>query len=154
MTTPTTPASRDTDRAPIQRLLTQLSDAWNACNAEAYGNLFVDDASYVTFFGKILRGRTEIVNAHRWLFAQIPGTRMTPGTKTHQEITFLSPDVALIVGQGGRPTKPGQASGGDNASTVSFVAVHQPDGWRLAHFQNTHVTPMPEPNNGLDATPS
>jgi uncharacterized protein (TIGR02246 family) len=143
MTTRDTPAGRDIDRRAIQRLLAELAAAWNAGDADAYGALFTEDASYITWLGQLALGRSEIADMHRWLFTKIPGTRMAPSVKTHQQITFLSTEVALVIGSGDRPALPDQESTHDRSSTVSFVAVHRPDGWRFAHFQNTGVTAIP-----------
>ena len=143
MTSPNEPSHRDTEHEAIQRLLITLSEAWNAGDADAYGELFTEDATYVTFFGQILRGRPEIAAAHRWLFARIRGSRMPAGVKSQQEISFLSPEVALIIGTGGGTALPSQEPTDDRASTVSFVAVRRGTSWRFAHFQNTHVAPMP-----------
>jgi uncharacterized protein (TIGR02246 family) len=131
------------DRGRIEALLTQLSDAWNAADADAYGALFTEDARYVTFFGHVSRGRAEIVEGHRWLFARMPGSRMTRGAKEDREIRFLTPEVAVVVGQGAGTTAPGHGSAADRASTVSFVVLRTPAGWRFAHFQNTRVQAPP-----------
>lgn len=143
MPTPSAPTNHDADRAAIRQRLVELSDAWNAGDAEAYGAVFTEEASYITWMGQLSRGRSEIVSMHRWLFGKIRGSRMTRGAKTNQEITFLSPDVALVTASGGGTSLPGQELTEDRASTVSFVAVHGPDGWRFAHFQNTRITSMP-----------
>lgn len=135
--------SSTTDRAEIEALLHRLSDAWNAGDADAYGALFTDDASYVDVMGTLSRGRERIVALHRWLFAKIPGSRMAEGAKTDREISFLGPDVALVLGSGAGTTAPGQESGDQRASTVSFVVLRGPAGWRFTHFQNTRVTPLP-----------
>jgi uncharacterized protein (TIGR02246 family) len=128
-----------TTTAPIEALLTALSDAWNAGDADAYGALFTEDATYVTFFGHISHGRTEIVEGHRWLFSRMPGSRMTPGAKEDRDIRFLTPDVAVVLGQGPGTTVPGQEPASDRASTVSFVVLRTGAGWRFAHFQNTRI---------------
>jgi uncharacterized protein (TIGR02246 family) len=132
----------DHDHA-ISGLLTELSDAWNAGDADAYGRPFTEDARYVTYFGHVLRGRREIVAAHRWLFATVPGSRMPAGVKTHREVSSLTPEVAVVIGTDGETTLPDRETSGDRASTVVLVAVHREDGWRFVHFQNTRVTPVP-----------
>ncbi len=128
-----------TTNAPIEALLTALSDAWNAGDAGAYGALFTEDATYVTFFGHVSHGRTEIVDGHRWLFARAPGSRMTPGAKSDRHVRFLTPDVAVVVAHGPGTTVPGEASATNRDSTVSFVVLRTDAGWRFAHFQNTRL---------------
>jgi uncharacterized protein (TIGR02246 family) len=129
----------DTDHARVEALLAAIADAWNDGDADAYGALFTEDASYVTFMGQVSRGRKEITEGHRWLFTRIPGSRMAPGTKAQRDIRFPARDTAVVIGQGPGTTVPGQESSADRASTVSFVAVRTDDGWRFAHFQNTRL---------------
>jgi uncharacterized protein (TIGR02246 family) len=132
------------DRAQIERLLSTMSDAWNAGDADAFGSVFTDGASYVNLMGMVSRGRAEIVESHRQLFEHVlKGSRMTDGGKTHREITFLTADVALVVGTGGGTALAGQEFSPDRESTVSFVALRGEDGWGFAHFQNTRHVPMP-----------
>ncbi|NMO89749.1 SgcJ/EcaC family oxidoreductase [Actinomycetospora sp. TBRC 11914] len=127
-----------TTDAPIGDLLIALAAAWDAGDADAYGALFTEDATYVTFFGHVSHGRTEIVDGHRWLFERTPGSVMTPFAETDCGIRFLAPDVALVVARGPGTTAPDQDAA-DRASTVSLVVVRTDAGWRFAHFQNTRV---------------
>ena len=129
----------DADHARVEELLAALADAWNDGDADAYGALFTEDASYVTFMGEVSRGREQITDGHRWLFARMPGSTMTPGTKTRRDIRFPARDTAVVVGQGPGTTAPGPEFAADRVSTVSFVAVRTDDGWRFAHFQNTRL---------------
>jgi uncharacterized protein (TIGR02246 family) len=138
--------STDTDdRAEIERLLFTMSDGWNAGDADVFGSVFTDDASYVNVLGMVWRGREEIVEAHRQMFnGFMKGSRMTDGGKTSRDVTFVTGDVAIVVGTGGGTTAPGQEFGADRESTVSFVALRGEHGWRFAHFQNTRHTPIPQ----------
>ncbi|HEY2190831.1 MAG TPA: SgcJ/EcaC family oxidoreductase [Actinomycetospora sp.] len=132
-----------TDHDRIEAVLGALSDAWNDNDADAYGALFTEDASYVTFFGQVSRGRTAIVDGHRWLFARMPGSRMTHGATADREIRFLTSDTAVVVGQGPGTIVPGRESATDRISTVGFVVVRTDAGWRFAHFQNTRLQAPP-----------
>lgn len=134
------------DRAGIERLLSTMSDAWNAGDADAFGSVFTETASYVNILGMISHGRAEIVESHRMLFDDfMKGSRMTDGGKTSRDITFVTDDVAIVVGTGGGTALAGQEFTLDRESTVSFVAVRGEDGWRFAHFQNTRHTPVTMP---------
>ena len=127
----------------IKSLLAGLADAWNRGDATAYANLFTADADYITFFGMRTRGRDAIEQSHRMLFTgPLRGSRMS-GT-TEADIRFLATDVALVIAEGGGTTSgPGADDAADRRSVVSFTAVHTPDGWRFASFQNTRVTTPP-----------
>lgn len=134
------------DRAEIERLLFTMSDAWNAGDADAFGSVFTEGASFVNVLGMVSHGRPEIVQSHRQLFDHfMKGSRMTDGGKSNREITFLTGDVAVVVGTGGGTVPAGQEFGPDRESVVSFVALRGQDGWRFAHFQNTRRTPMTIP---------
>ena len=127
------------DKAAIEKLMVGMSDAWNAADADAYGELFTEDASYVDVMGGLSRGRAEIVEGHRWLFAKMPGSKMVSGGKQNRDIRFLTADTALVLGSGGGVTVSDDQLTEDRVSTISLVAVRAGDGWRFAHFQNTRT---------------
>ncbi|MEU4829889.1 SgcJ/EcaC family oxidoreductase [Streptosporangium sp. NPDC023615] len=139
MSTPTpTPASAD---AEIRDLLGRLTEAWNAGDADAYGELFTEDADYVTFFGLRLTGRPAVVEAHRALFeGPLKGSRLTgdPAGRDGADIRRVRPDVAVVIFTGsvtGADAPPDPA----RDSIVTLVAVHD-DAWRFTAFQNTRRT--------------
>ncbi|MCP2259611.1 hypothetical protein LX15_003316 [Streptoalloteichus tenebrarius] len=138
-----------TDEAAVRALAASLARAWDQGDADAYGAAFTEDAEYVTFMGDLARGRREIVESHRWLFATVlRGSRMT-GFGAEAGVRFLTPDVALLVSTEGGVALPGQELTPDRLSTVSLVAVRRPEGWRFAHFQNTRrQTPPATPPAG------
>lgn len=122
----------------IQAVLQELTDAWNAGDAEAYARLFTEDADYVTFFGMNFPGRATIESSHRALFeGPLRGVKLTGGGEA--KIRFLRPDVAVAVVGGGSSLAGEAAPDPGRASTVTFVMVED-DGWRIASFQNTRVS--------------
>lgn len=94
--------------SPITATLNRIAEAWNAGDGSAYGAEFTDDATYVTFAGDVLRGRTAIAETH--LFLLVDGGVRLDGQE------HLS---------------------GDRASTVSFVLRRAGERWEIAAFQNT-----------------
>lgn len=121
----------DDDRA-IRDLMDAQARAWDAGDADAYGECFSEDCRYVAFFGGVYRGRVEIVESHRLLFAKVlRGTRLF---SEWIEIRHLRPDIAIVVTRGEvarrRPAR--------LPKVQSQVVVRAPDGrWSCAHFQNT-----------------
>jgi uncharacterized protein (TIGR02246 family) len=135
------------DPKPILDLLATAGAAWAAGDAPAYGQLFSEDAEYVTWFGQRIRGRRDITETHRTLFAKLPPAGPVGSAPAEPTIRFLRPDVALSVTVAESPVHgPGEAGA---ISVVTHVAVEGADGWRFASFQNTRETPMV----GWNATP-
>ncbi|MFI6509869.1 SgcJ/EcaC family oxidoreductase [Streptosporangium sp. NPDC050855] len=133
-----TPTSAD---AEIRDLLDRLTAAWNAGDADAYGDLFTEDADYITFFGLRLTGRQAVTEAHRALFeGPLKGSRLT-GLSSGEggaDVKRVRPDVAVVISTGalaGADAPPDPA----RDSIVTLVAVRD-DAWRFTSFQNTRRT--------------
>ena len=133
------------DRSAIQDLLVRVGETWNAGDAQAYAELFTEDADYVTYFGQNMPGRRTIEEVHRRLFeGPLRGSRLTGlGRPDGYSIRFLRPDVAVVVAEGGSSLGGGEESDSDRRSTVMFVAVRDDGDWRFAAFQNTRQSPVP-----------
>ncbi|MFD0542503.1 SgcJ/EcaC family oxidoreductase [Streptomyces mexicanus] len=128
------------ETAAVKAVLDGLVAAWDRNDAEAYGALFTEDASYLSFIGTVYRGRRDIVESHRALFATL-----LKGTKLADEVVdirFYGPDVAVVNSRGDtykgkRPPKLGKVQ--------TYTLVRDPDGrWRIAAFQNTRRKPVME----------
>jgi len=123
----------------VMDVMGALAKAWERGDADAYGALFTEDASYTIFVGTVYHGRRDIVVSHRVLFAKfLKGTKLTVG-KPH--VRFYGPDTAIVTSTGdtykrrpGRPTK-----------VQTFTLVRQADGsWLIAAFHNTQRKPLME----------
>lgn len=128
------------DTAAVRAVIDGLIDAWARHDAEAYGALFTEDASYLSFVGTVYRGRADIVSSHRALFA-----KFLKGTKLADEvldIRFYGPDTAVVISRGDtykgeRPRKLGKVQ--------TYTLIRAADGqWRVAAFQNTQRKPVME----------
>lgn len=128
------------DRQAVIDVITRLIDAWQRHDADAYGAEFTDDATYVTFVGTHYRGRRDIVESHRTLFA-----KYLKGTKLADEIfdvRFVGPDTAVVTGRGDtyKGDKPKKLT---KVQTYTLVRnVH--DQWHIAAFHNTKRKPLME----------
>ncbi|MFI9811928.1 SgcJ/EcaC family oxidoreductase [Saccharothrix variisporea] len=127
------------DRNAVLTVLSDLVDAWRRHDADAYGELFTEDATYVTFVGTRYQGRTEIVESHRTLFEKfLKGTRLADEVV---DVRFLTPDTAVVTGRGdtykGTPPK-------KLTKVQTYTLVRQDDRWRIAAFHNTKRKPVME----------
>ncbi|WP_369200270.1 SgcJ/EcaC family oxidoreductase [Streptomyces sp. PU-14G] len=126
--------------AAVKAVLEGLVAAWGRNDAEAYGALFTEDASYLSYVGTVYRGRRDIVASHRALFA-----KFLKGTKLADEvldIRFYGPDVAVVNGRGDtyKGKRPHKLS-----KVQTYTLVRETDGrWRVAAFQNTQRKPVME----------
>lgn len=123
----------------VLSVLNRLTDAWNDGDAAAYARLFTEDADYVTFFGMNMPGRVVIESAHRALFeGPLKGSKLGGGG-SEPKVRFVRPDVAIVVIGGGSSLTGDQPEPG-RTSALTYVLVEEPDGWRIASFQNTRVS--------------
>ncbi|WP_340685453.1 SgcJ/EcaC family oxidoreductase [Amycolatopsis coloradensis] len=126
-------------QAEVLAVLGKLADAWNDGDAAAYASLFTEDADYVTFFGMNMPGRAMIESAHRSLFeGPLKGSKLVAGGR-EPKVRFIRPDVAIVVSGGGSSLSDDKPEPG-RESTLTYVLVEEPDGWRVASFQNTRVS--------------
>ncbi|MFD5094080.1 SgcJ/EcaC family oxidoreductase [Amycolatopsis thailandensis] len=124
----------------VLAVLGRLTDAWNDGDAAAYARLFTEDADYVTFFGMNMPGRALIESSHRALFEGLmKGSKLVPGGE-EPTVRFIRPDVAIVVSGGGSSLSGADKPEPGRESTLTYVLVEEPEGWRVASFQNTRVS--------------
>ncbi|RBO87462.1 SgcJ/EcaC family oxidoreductase [Nocardia puris] len=118
--------------AGVCATITGLTSAWAEHDAEAYGALFTEDATYTTFVGTYYSGRADIVDSHRALFAgPLDGTRLAD---RYLSLRFPTEDVAILVTRGDTyegdpPATPGKVQ--------TYTLVRDGDTWRVASFHNS-----------------
>jgi uncharacterized protein (TIGR02246 family) len=115
--------------------------AWNAHDMKALGELFTEDADYVTAEGKWWKGRTwiqsQLERAHA---AKLKTTMMV---ETNTTVRTVRPDVAVmhfeweVSGELGADGKPLITRHG----ILHIVAVKQSGGWRIVSAQDTATMP-------------
>ncbi|MFD4375115.1 SgcJ/EcaC family oxidoreductase [Streptomyces sp. NPDC059202] len=130
-------------KAEISAVMDRLDDAWARHDADAYGALFTEDATYVTFVGTYYSGRADIVESHRALFSKFLKNTRLAGEIT--DIRFYGPDAAVVTGRGDT-YKGGTWPKASKLSKVQTTTlVREADGqWRIAAFQNTQRKPLME----------
>lgn len=124
----------------VDDILTAYRGAWNDADADAFGELFTDEASYVIFIGDALIGRAAITENHRDVFST-----WHVGTKLRVQplaIQILGSDVISVVTAGGIDTDP-DAIELDKFQT--FTLVRTQSGWKIAAFHNTSMSRWSKP---------
>ncbi|MFC9660605.1 SgcJ/EcaC family oxidoreductase [Nocardia sp. NPDC127606] len=128
------------DQQAVTEVIAGLVDAWRRHDADAYGAAFTEDATYITFVGTYYRGRGDIIESHRTLFAKyLKGTRLADEIL---DVRFLGPDTAVVTGRG-------ESYKGDRPKKLTKVQTYtlvreQSGQWRVAAFQNTKRKPIME----------
>lgn len=130
----------DAATTEVCALITSLTEAWAAHDADAYGALFTPNATYTTFVGTHYQGRTDIVEGHRALFdGPIGGTRLADA---FLGIEFVAPQVAVVTTRG--DTYEGDEPG-ELTKVQTYVVVRGDDGtWQVATFHNTQRSSVME----------
>lgn len=121
-------------RQEIRAVFTEMVEAWGRGDADAYGALFAEDATYTAWFGTLFQGRTDIVESHRALFGSfLENTKMADDVV---DIRFYGPDTAVVNSRGdlykGSPKPPHRL-----AKVQTYTLVRQDGRWLIASFQNT-----------------
>ncbi|UFR06614.1 SgcJ/EcaC family oxidoreductase [Streptomyces sp. Go40/10] len=128
------------DHAAVTAVLDALVAAWNRHDADAYGRLFTEDASYATYVGTLYQGRQDITESHRVLFRTFLKDTLLADEVV--DVRLLGPDTAVVTGRGdtykgSRPRRLGKVQ--------TYTLVREADGaWRIAAFHNTKRRPLME----------
>jgi uncharacterized protein (TIGR02246 family) len=129
--------NRSADEKTLRELFQQILDGWNQGNGQAFAAPFTDDADFIVWNGRYLKGREAIAVGHQQIFETFyRGSRLEGSINS---IRFLSDDIALLHLHG-RPQMPGQAlPAPEQYSIQTLIGVRQTDGWRFTAFQNTLI---------------
>ncbi|WP_125612261.1 SgcJ/EcaC family oxidoreductase [Specibacter cremeus] len=124
------------DREAITAVLAEMNDAWARHDADAYGALFTEDATYVTFVGTHYSGRADIVACHRTLFSKfLKNTRLAADII---DIRFPGPDTAIVTGRGDTYKGASAPAPSKMSKVQTHTLVREADGtWLIAAFHNT-----------------
>jgi uncharacterized protein (TIGR02246 family) len=115
--------------------LEAMTAAWARGDADAYGALYTEDATYTSYVGSHYQGRRDLTEGHRALFGGfLKGTKLAD---SYLAIRFYGPGTAIVTGRGdtytGRPKRPSELS-----KIQTYTLIRQADGrWRIASFHNT-----------------
>ena len=128
---------KSTDEKALRDLFQQMQDGWNRGDGQAFAAPFTDDADFIVWNGRYLKGRQAIATGHQQIFETFyRGSRLEGSIKS---IRFLSDDIALLHLHG-RPQMPDQTlPEPEQYSIQTLIGIRQDDGWRFTAFQNTLI---------------
>lgn len=126
-------------------ILTGFQQAWNAHDADAVAELFVEDAHFVNVTGLWWSNKERIRAAHRFGFDHIFGESTMSVGRT--EVRMLGPDHAVVharVTVTGQRTPQGEIAD-DRRTVFSFVVARYTTEtgtqWKAVSAHNTDVVP-------------
>jgi len=129
------PASQETDKDAITKLLLQQQDAWNRGDVDAFMQAYWHSPE-LTFSGSsgISRGWDGVLARYKKAYPD----RAAMGQLDFSELEFhfLGPDAALVLGKFHLKREKDEPRG-----TFSLVWQRFPEGWRIVH---DHTTAFPE----------
>jgi uncharacterized protein (TIGR02246 family) len=126
-----------------REIVDAFAETLNAQNAEALGDLFIDDAEFVNILGMRMRRREGIVAGHAWAFAgPLRGRRIRFDQVDELRVTN---DVAVLHGHCVRERLPDAPVEGlpDGRSVLVFVTRRDQEGWRAVAATNVTEAPPP-----------
>ena len=123
------PRAEDPKEKPARDVLRAFAQAYNASDAKALAELFVERASVFDPNGAETQGRTAIAEMYATSFRETPGLKLESET---EPVRLLTPDVARVEGRS-RVFAP---TGTANEFTRFTALVVQSEGkWRLAELR-------------------
>ena len=120
----------------IQNLLSEVQMAWAAGDLNRFGHAYSEDAIFVPFNGRRLRGRTEIQEFHAH-----PFSTEFRGSKLEVDVVDIRPLAkgVFLVSTNGGPLRAGEAH--RTPETQTYVIQDFSGRWAIVFFQNTPVLP-------------
>ena len=124
----------DSDKAAVGGLTQRLVVAWSHHDADAFANLFLEDGTMI-LPGVLRTGRAEI----RDYMAQAFQNEYKASQVTGQplDLRFLTPDVAVLLTEGGVLAPGDTEVTADRAIRATWLAVRRDGQWQLANYQNS-----------------
>lgn len=126
-------------RTDVCDAIGRLTTAWDQKDAEAYGAVFTETATYTTFAGTYYDGRDDIIRSHAALYdGPLSETRLTD---QYLGLRFLADDIAVLTTRG--DTYEGEEPD-DLTKVQTYTLTQDGDEWRIAAFQNTQRNELME----------
>jgi uncharacterized protein (TIGR02246 family) len=128
------------DEAAIQQLMTEMCNAWDRGDANAFGARYRPDGTFTNVNGTFHVGRDEFNQRHAEVFAGI--FRGTTIRLAARQLRFIRPDVAVAdvdVGLSGCQIKPpGVQAGPDGTlhTCLLLVLIKESGLWWIAAYHN------------------
>jgi uncharacterized protein (TIGR02246 family) len=140
LTEPTRGMPGRTEEAAIERLMSELVDAWNRGDAHAYGARYCVDGTFTNVNGALYAGREEFVRRHAEVFAgYLEGTRLGLAIR---QLRFVRADVAVVdvdaslVGVKALPAYVAAGPDGAVHTRLLMVLVKKDGSWWISAYHN------------------
>ncbi|MFG1797462.1 SgcJ/EcaC family oxidoreductase [Nocardia sp. NPDC049149] len=131
---PSGPAAPPQSVQEVCDLLDELTAAWGRGDADAYGRIFTENATYTSYVGTHYQGRTDLTEGHRALFSGfLKGTELAD---SYLDIRFYGPDTAVVTSRGDT-YKGERKSPSELSKTQTYTLVRTDGRWQIAAFHNT-----------------
>jgi uncharacterized protein (TIGR02246 family) len=150
MTKATTFPAPELDERGVRATVDRLAKAWSARDSAALAECLTPDVSFVGLLGERYDGREIVELSYRHVFDTI--LQGSTGVFTVEQVTFLKPDVAVVI-QHQKVTShlPQDAIAStarqremsdtlhDSEARTTFTLVRQGRSWLIAAMHNTLV---------------
>jgi len=124
----------DEDKAALVGLTQRIAGAWREYDADAFARVFTEDGTMI-LPGVHCKGRDEIRGFMAKGFAGPYAGSQVTGSPF--EVRHLTPDIALLLTEGGVLAAGETSVQDDRKVRASWLAVKQDGEWLLAAYQNT-----------------
>ncbi len=136
------------ERRALEAILEELTQAWNAGDAQRFAAPFAPEAVQVNIFGAQLRGRQEIAERHDRIFKTIFRESINAFEIIDADLAATNVMLARISSAVTVPHGPLQ---GELRTIASLVLRRTDTRWEILLFHNTRVAAdavqQPEPPN-------
>lgn len=126
------------DKEAIDKLFQDFNIAWALGDADAYANLFCEDATFIGAPGFRLKGRDIIRKEHQEMFDSI-FKHSNINANYEKELEVLSADIVLVHTFGNVFFQGESGIGKQPNGIVTFCLIKKSDIWKITLFQNTPI---------------
>ena len=121
-----------TDRAAIEKIITECIDAWNRRSEKKFVKDFSDDVDLINLFGRHLSGKIEVEKVIGQALRQFFANSLL--TVTNILLRELQQNAAFAIISWNMVD---QISGKTREGFLSMIFVHSEHKWMIVHVQNT-----------------
>ena len=127
------------DAMNIQKLLADLTAAWNMHDAKAFSMGFAEDADFTNVLGMSAHGRTNIEKFHAPLFADI--FKNSNLKITDKTIRYIAPDITTVDAwwEMTGVTTPGGTDIPLRKGLANFILMRGDDKWLIMVMHNMEL---------------
>lgn len=128
-------ASTNSDEAAVREAEASFLKAYNAGDAKALSELFVDDSEIIDSDGVAVRGRGDIAAMYAQAFNDTKGMKLEA---TIDRIRFVTPDVARIEGHSVFSSREDESR---ESGTFAGLLVRRDKRWRYSELRDYMAAP-------------